>query len=414
MAGQRVWPVAVTVWWGESVWRSLVACCGLPVCGVPSLPALSDSTRKAGLIVKCVTNVASRIVPRVGSVADVDGARTGTCPTCLATDVPLSVKGYIRTHEAAVQEPGTSCAVTMGSKVVPADGSVAGVEGKQTGTCPVCETPGVQLAVAGGYVRAHIVSAEAIPVNNPQPATLLRDGVRRDKTTGRVLKVVAGGLKEPQTDVSDTGVRTGDPRAAELRRRVEVESVAGTGTVQVPRKVKSEGKPLKSGAPRMVTKMVDVPATEEHVREALAYWQAKTVRYDKDGTPVSESARQHKLAMIEEMFRRLKAMSSEAPVMIVDGQQRDVAAGYRGPTLVRGRAMDADTVAAPRERKDGKPVRGVCEGALGRERADRRIITVPEPVAPKPVLTAGQKRRARRKRAQNAYQQRMAAATGSK
>lgn len=359
---------------------------------------------------KCPVKVAGKIVPVKGSVSETDGKVSGTCPTCMTTDVVLSAKGYVRAHDVAELPMGGKCPVRVVAKVAPVEGSVIGEGHNRTGTCPVCATPGVMLTITDGHVRGHVVAATAVPENNPQPATLTTDGARRDKTTGRVLKVVAGGLKEPMVDVADTGVRTGDPRAAETRRRIEVETVTGTGVVQVPRKVASKGKPLKSGAPRMVTKLVDVPATEEHVREALAYWQAKTVRYNPDGTPVSESARQHKIAMIEDMFRRLKAMSPTAPVMVVGGQQRDADAAYRGPTLVRGRAMDADAVTAPRERKGDKPVRGVCEGSLGRERADRRITTVPEP---KPVLTRGQKRRARRNRAKAAYVARVAA-TGRK
>lgn len=290
------------------------------------------------------------------------------------------------------------CKIKMTDKRVPVEGSVVGPEGKETGTCPECSTPGVMLSIVGGYVRAHVVASVPVPENNPQPATLIDTTSRRD-SRGRVLKAGTG-LKEPQTGVADTGVRVGDPRTAEHRRQVEIESVTGTGTVQVPRKVESTGKPLKSGAPRMVTKLVAVAATEEHVREALAYWQAKQVRYNPDGTVVSEGARQRKLAMIEDMFRRLKALSADAPAMVVDGQVRDTAAGHRGPTLVRGRAMNADEVTAPRERKGDKPVRPGCDGPLGRERADKRIVTVPEPV---PVLTRAQKRNRRRKACSKAW-----------
>lgn len=284
------------------------------------------------------------------------------------------------------------CSVQMKSKVVPVPGSVSGQEGKETGTCPVCETPGVVLSIVGGYIRAHTVADRAIPENNPQAAAPA-DTARRD-VSGRILKTGTG-LKEPQTGVADTGVRVGDPRTAETRRRVEVESVTGTGTVQVPRKVESKGKPLKSGAPRMVTRLVDVPATEEHVREALEYWQAKRVRYNPDGSVVSVGARQKKLAMLEELFRRLRAMGAQAPVMLVEGQVKDTAAAHRGPTLIRGRAMEATEVTGPRERKGDKPVRSTFEGPLGRERADRQIITVPEPA---PKFTVSAKRRLRRAR----------------
>src|SRR5438477_7222869 len=164
------------------------------------------------------------------------------------------------------------CKIKMGDKVAPADGSVVGLPGKETGTCPECGTPGVMLSVVGGYVRAHTVAVVEIAENNPQPATL----------TEKPAKKVGKGLSESQVDPTDTGVRTGDPRTAERRRKAEVESVTGTGTVKVPRQI--EGKGLtKAGKPRMTTRMTEVPATEEHVRECLAYWQNKRIRVDEHG-----------------------------------------------------------------------------------------------------------------------------------
>lgn len=280
---------------------------------------------------------------------------------------------------------GVKCKINMSAKVLPQDGSVVGREGEETGTCPECMTPGVMLSVVGGFVRAHEVASVAVPQNNPSPPRFEPKG-----------KKVGKGLSEPQTSLTDTGVRTGDPRSAERRRLAEVETVTGTGMVKVPRKVDS-GKTLKSGAPRMVTKLVEVPATEEHVREALAYWQGKRVKVGKDGSVASPSARQYKLDMIEEMFRRLKAFA-DAPAMVVEGQARDTAAAHRGPTLVRGRAMEADTLTeraltAAREGRGDKPVQPSCDGPLGRERADKRIITVPEPPRKR---TPSERRRYRR------------------
>ena len=284
---------------------------------------------------------------------------------------PVPVVGYrIFVWERCVM--AEDCKINMMSKVLPLAGSVTGLEGKETGTCPECLTPGVMLSVVGGYVRKHVIASVAVPENNPQAPTL---------APGKGKKV-GKGLSESQTSMTDTGVRVGDPRMAERRRVAEVESVTGTGTVKVPRKVEGKGT-LKSGAPRMVTKLVEVEATEAHVREALTYWQGKRIKLNEDGTPASPGARRHKLDMIDEMFRRLKAMSAEAPVMIVEGQVKDTAAAHRGPTLVRGRAMEADTlteraIKAVAEGR-GKPVRPSCDGPLGRERADKRIITVPEP-----------------------------------
>lgn len=46
----------------------------------------------------------------------------------------------------------------------------------------------------------------------------------------------------------------------------------------------------------------------------------------------------------------------------------------RGPTLIHGRAMNADKITGPRERKGDKPVSNTMSGNLGRERFDREII----------------------------------------
>jgi hypothetical protein len=292
------------------------------------------------------------------------------------------------------------CKVKMGDRVAPVEGSVqtSGVGGG-TGQCPQCLTPGVQLSIVGGYVRAHVVSSVETAENNPQPATVVEAFAHYGK-----------GLTEPQTAVTDAGVCVGDPRAAEKRRVIVLETAAGTGTVKVPRRVKSGGV-TKKGAPRMTTKMVAVAATEEHVREALAYWQNKRVKVGKDGRAVSESARQTRDAMIAEMFARLDALY-EAPSL--SAREQDAAQGHRGPTLVQGR----DTTPRLRDpelpwteptdlRRDGRVrLATTNEQPRGRERPDRKIITVPEPAPvpePVPVLSASQKRRARRNRCRTAY-----------
>lgn len=218
--------------------------------------------------------------------------------------------------------------------------------------------------------------------------------------TGRSGK----GLSEPVTPLTDTGVRVGDPRAAEKRRTAQIEGAAGTGTVQVPRKV--EGKGLtKSGKPRMTTKMVDVPATEAHVREALNFWRARRV--------TSDASRERQNEMVSLLARRLEAIvgaqvarydEASKTVAFVSVPVReqvelsakvDTAQAHRGPTLVRGRAMEAAVVRGPRERGE-KPVSTSLEGPLGRERFDKTITDVP---APKVARTPSQRRAWRRKQA---------------
>lgn len=294
---------------------------------------------------------------------------------------------------------GAKCKINMVSKVLPVEGSVSGLEGKETGACPECGTPGVMLSVVGGFVRAHEVAAVPVPQNNPTPPLFEVKG-----------KKVGKGLSEAQTGLTDTGVRVGDPRAAEKRRAADLAGATGTGTVKVPRKVDT-GKKLKSGAPRMATRMTEVEATEAHVREALEYWRTRRIT---DRTP--DSVRRAQVEQVSMLARMLEAML-EAQEVRYDRETRslvavsrpvvdqpalravvDTAAAHRGPTLVRGRAMNADEitereVAAVVEGYGGKAVRPTCDGPLGRERADKRIITVPEPA---PKRTASERRRYRR------------------
>lgn len=194
-------------------------------------------------------------------------------------------------------------------------------------------------------------------------------------------------LTEPVTPLTDTGVRTGDPRAAERRRLVELESATGTGTVLAP--VKKDGKGR--------AKLTVVEASEDNVRRALTYWKKRRAALGaalgKRGEfTASDSTRQCD-DMIADMHRRLAAMAAGGGVL--DARRTDVAAVYRGPTLVRGRAMEAAVVTGPRERGD-KPVATSLEGPLGRERFDKTITDVP---APKVAPTPTQRRAWRRKQA---------------
>jgi hypothetical protein len=291
----------------------------------------------------------------------------------------------------------------------------------------------VSLSIVGGFVRAHTVSAVALPENNPQAPTVV----------AKSRKKVGKGLSEPVVDLTDTGVRVGDPRAAELRRTAEINGAAGIGTVKVPRKVPGKGT-LKSGKPRMTTKLVEVEATEGHVREALDYWRGRRIT-----ERTSDAVRRRQVEMVSLLSRQLEAIMGAQVVKCAEdgssfeiltlpvaaqGELRasvDTAQGHRGPTLVKGR----DTV--PRVR-DAAPARDAGEAAvmrdpqvtvleptdlrqitvgprgarrvvgeeprrhttldqpLGRERFDRKITDVPEPPRKR---TASERRRYRREQA---------------
>lgn len=317
------------------------------------------------------------------------------------------------------------CKIKMGDKVRPVEGSVSGPERDRTGTCPECETPGVALSIVGGYVRAHTVSSTVLPENNPQAASVVPEK-RAHKHAGRK---VGKGLSEPVVDLTDTGVRTGDPRAAEQRRTAEINGAAGIGTVKVPRKVPGKGK-LKSGAPRMTTKLIEVEATEAHVREARDYWLGRRITKQ-----TSDAVRKRQTEMVSLLSRQLESImaaqvvkcaedgsSFEVLTLPVVAQEHlrasvDAAQGHRGPTLVKGRdtvprARDAApagdateasvmrdphaTTLEPTDIRRGGAVRKTTtlDQPLGRERFDRKITDVPEPPRRR---TRGETRRYRRK-----------------
>lgn len=301
----------------------------------------------------------------------------------------------------------TDCKIKMTDKLLPVEGSVL-PDG--TGTCPKCDTPGVMLSIVGGFIRKHVVAATAVPENNPQPATLVEPPVKHGK-----------GLSEPQTDLTDTGLRTGDPRAAEQRRVAEIEGAAGIGTVQVPRKVKGTGT-TKSGDPRMTTKMVDVPSSEETVREALEYWRKKRIT-----KKTSDASRVKQQEMISLLARRLESIMAVQEVRYNSATRKldvvatvpvaeqselsatpDSAAAHRGPTLVPGRDV------TPRQRPVDLPwsestdklrngetrKRTTLDEPRGRDRFDRKITDVP---APERKRTAAERRRFRRQQQQQRH-----------
>jgi hypothetical protein len=288
----------------------------------------------------------------------------------------------------------------------------------------------VALSIVGGFVRAHTVSPVVLPENNPQAPTVV----------AKSRKKVGKGLSEPVVGLTDTGVRVGDPRAAELRRTAELNGAAGIGTVKVPRRVPGKGK-LKNGQPRMTTKLVEVEASEGHVREALDYWRGRRIT-----ERTSDAVRKRRVEMVSLLSRQLEAIMGAQvvkcaedgssfeiltlPVAAQEGLRAlvDTAQGHRGPTLVKGRdtvprvrdaapAGDAGEAAVMRDPQvtvlEPTDLRQITVGArgarrvvgeeprrhttldqpLGRERFDRKITDVPEPPRKR---TASERRRFRR------------------
>lgn len=229
--------------------------------------------------------------------------------------------------------------------------------------------------------------------------------------TARVDSARQGkGLTEPTTDVTDTGVRTGDPRAAERRRVIELEGAALSGTVKVPVK----------GAKGRV-KLEDAPATEENVRTALEYWRTRKPRTEASRTAqnanVSELARRLEAIMAAQELRYNETTRAFDVVHVADRGQHatpDSAQAHRGPTLVRGRDTPPRLREAGLSWSEGTDLRAdgtvrktsTLDQPLGRERFDRTITSVPEPA---PVLSRSQKRARRRKACRDAYQTRTAA-----
>lgn len=290
------------------------------------------------------------------------------------------------------------CKIKMGDKCLPVPGSVQGAEGKESGTCPECQTPGVVLSIVGGYVRAHTVApGEMLPENNPQPATLVEAPVKRQ---GKALS-------EPQVDnVSHTG-EPGDPKAAMERRTVEIQGATESGTVMIP--VKSGGKGR--------AKLTAVVATEANVRACLAYWVAKKPRKGQTVVPRQSET-------VSALTRRLEAMRAASVVVHapldaavttgVDVRQDAVHTSMgasaspeghtrhvlTGPALVKGPNM------APVQKVWRNPATGERETAAARldgaltERLDKTVADA----RPTARFTASQRSNYRRKQRRLAQQ----------
>lgn len=287
----------------------------------------------------------------------------------------------------------TVCKIMMGDKVLPVDGSAQGEPHKATGTCPECETPGVMLSIVGGFIRKHTVALEAIPANNPQPATLVEPPVKYGKF-----------LSEPQVENVDHAGQAGDPSAALKRRTADLEGALEAGTVMIP---------VKGDKGR--AKLTEMPGTEANVRLALEYWRAKKPRKGQTIVPRQSE-------MVSMLVRRLDAMRAacvvvhapvDAPVtteVVVERKPAQTTMGaaaspeghtrhmLTGPALVQGPNM------APVQRMWTNPATGEREPAAARldgaltERLDR---TVADP-RPTPRRSASQRsnyRKAQRRRA---------------
>lgn len=242
------------------------------------------------------------------------------------------------------------CKIKMGDKLAPVPGSVHGVPGKETGTCPACDTPGVMLSIVGGYIRAHVITDQPAPENNPQAGTLVEPPVK-----------IGSELPEPTVDNTDTGTRVGDPFSALKRRTIELEGAYEAGTVKIP--VKGE----KGRA-----KLTEVPATEGNVRAALAYWIKKKPRKGQTTVPGQAD-------MVSGLTRRLEAMRQGTPAVEADKHEPVETTGHgRAPVLVRGRAMEpftGDTATRHVSAPTPAPVAGTLHGP---EREHTEVTSEPE------------------------------------
>jgi hypothetical protein len=236
------------------------------------------------------------------------------------------------------------CKIKMKDKVTPVPGSVTGPEGKETGTCPKCDTPGVMLSIVGGFVRAHVVSSVELPENNPQPPTLVEPKVKYGK-----------GLTEQSIAQVDHEGQPGDPAEAFQRRTSDVDGAYGRGTVEVP---------VKGDKGR--SKLTPVPATEENVRTALEYWKSRK--------PRSDASRKRQSDMVSALVRMLEAFRKGRTAMRAETSPEGFTQhALPGPALVKGPNM------APVQRKWRNPVTDETEVAAAyldgslNERLDKTV-----------------------------------------
>jgi len=227
-------------------------------------------------------------------------------------------------------------------KVPHVDGTLVKGATDDTGRCPEC---GTQARVTGkGFMGAHSVLNQGTPAS---PA-----------------------LVESNVDPADMGARVGDPEAAGQRRLIEIDGAFGRGTVEVKALDSETGK----------SKMVAVPATEENLRKALAYWVAKR--------PRKQEAKDTQSKMILDLNRQIKAAikgpdalraswspEGKAVSRIAGRTDKPTSQALPGIALVAGKDM---TGAVPKDRPEGtKPVGNTMSGPIGRERSDRTITDVP-------------------------------------
>lgn len=256
------------------------------------------------------------------------------------------------------------CTVLMKHRIKPVPGTVTGPEGKETGQCPTCDTPGIHLSVVGGFIRKHTVADKPVPENNPTPRAVTVAAVKAgdtgptactlpgsdepikvkhkiDPVPGTVRNAVTGEfkgktIKHPDqagecpecrgmVPLSGKGKITAhtrgnapQPASVQLTERsvVPVDTGAQNGDpdpAQRRRTTELEGAfeagtvmvpvPGKNGR----TKLEEAEGTEENLRAALAYWIDRKPRTDASKAAQSKN--------VSELTRRLEALRGAAVVV---------------------------------------------------------------------------------------------------
>lgn len=238
---------------------------------------------------------------------------------------------------------------------------------------PPCCAPGFP---EGELIMGRKRIAKSAPVDYAELCDVLRIKINaaRKPATGKGPKV-GKYMSESQLDVAASGSQIGDPREGAARRLADVDGAFARGTVKVPRKGES-GR----------TKLTEVEATAEHVREALDYWKGRKPRTD--------ASRSKQSAMVSELTRRYAAMTSGPSVMTADVSPEGFTQHMLpGPAIVQGPNM------APERKTWRNPETGLLEPAAARldgsltERLDR---TVADP-RPRARFTPSQRKNWRRK-----------------
>jgi len=272
----------------------------------------------------------------------------------------------ITTKAKLLPVPGTERAAVAGEF---RGGTIANPD--LMGECPECRAL-VALSTKG-FITAHTMHAE------PTPAS--------------------AELSERAIEPTDTGARVGDPAEGFRRRSADVDGAYERGTVLVP--VKGE---------KGRTKLEERPATQEHVRAALAYWTGRKPRTDASKTEQTK--------MVSELTRRLRAFDGAsaprydataetyAPSKARGGKEaltaKTTPEGTRhalpGGPLVKGRNMEPvqPTRRNPKTGEREVSSLGTMSGPLGRERIDRTLMDPKDKGRRTPSQRANYRRKMRR------------------